>query len=106
MIGTENFWWSGENYCDSPQLRGKVDGFSARRDSGNIIETRIRPLGRLGPAAQPHGLTQRFFLPGAGLTYPHLDPTPVPGYDRYMKAHDKYMTGTYLVYTELCFHYF
>jgi hypothetical protein len=41
IIGTENFWWSEENYCDSPQLRGKVDGFSARRESGNINETQI-----------------------------------------------------------------
>ena len=27
MIGTENFWWSEENYCDSRHLRGNIDGF-------------------------------------------------------------------------------
>ncbi len=30
----------------------------------------------------------------------------IPGYDRYIAAHDKYRTGTHLVYSELCFHYF
>ncbi len=33
---------------------------------------------RLGQAAQPRGLTQRFVFPGAGLTYLHLDKTPAP----------------------------
>jgi hypothetical protein len=32
----------------------------------------------------------------------------IPRYDSYIAAHDKpeYRTGTYLVYSELCFHYF
>ncbi len=30
----------------------------------------------------------------------------IPGYDRYKAAHDKYMKGIYLVYSELCFYYF
>jgi hypothetical protein len=30
----------------------------------------------------------------------------IPDYDRYIVAYDKYMTGTYLVYSELCFYYF
>ena len=27
MIRTENFRWNMDNYCDSPPLRGKIDGF-------------------------------------------------------------------------------
>jgi hypothetical protein len=32
----------------------------------------------------------------------------IPGYDRsrYIADYDKYMAGTYLVYSELCFYYF
>ncbi len=30
----------------------------------------------------------------------------IPRYDRYIVAYDKYMAGTYLVYSELCFYYF
>ena len=36
MIGTENFWWSEENYCDSRHLRGNIDGFLRDGKSGNI----------------------------------------------------------------------
>jgi hypothetical protein len=36
MIGTENFWWSEENYCDSRHLRGNIDGFLPDGKSGNI----------------------------------------------------------------------
>jgi hypothetical protein len=28
----------------------------------------------------------------------------IPGYDRCIAAHDRYRTGTYLVYSELCFY--
>ena len=38
MIGTENFFWKGENYCDSQHLRGKIDGFL--RDGNRTIINR------------------------------------------------------------------
>jgi hypothetical protein len=38
MIRTENFWWNRDNYCDSPHLRGKIDGFL--RDGNRAILNR------------------------------------------------------------------
>jgi hypothetical protein len=32
--------------------------------------------------------------------------TGYTGFDRFIAAYDKYVTGTYLVYSELCFYYF
>jgi hypothetical protein len=80
MIRIVNFWWNSENYYDSPHLRGKIDGFFARRESGNIklkhkwvtlrhLCTNCRPIvgsaGSAGPgrSAAPTG----FFLERASL---------------------------------------
>ena len=41
MIGTENFWWSEENYCDSRHLRGNIDGFLRDGKSAILNETQI-----------------------------------------------------------------
>jgi hypothetical protein len=61
MIRTENFWWNKENYCDSPYLRGKIDGFL--RDGNRTIMNRntngsrcdicvrnVRSAGSAGPS--------------------------------------------------------
>ena len=78
MIGTENFWWSEENYCDSRHLRGNIDGFLRDGNREILIETQIghvatfvykmySPLGRLGAAGPLRRLTQTISPPGAGL---------------------------------------
>jgi hypothetical protein len=79
-------------HCDSPHLRGKIDGFLRdgnmavlNRDTWvttsrcDICVQNVGPsqglLGQLGPAGQLRRLTQTICFPGAGLTYPHLDKT-------------------------------
>ncbi len=91
MIGIEIFWWHEENYCDSTHLRVKIDGFLRdgnrailnRNTNGSRSDIGVQnvgplkgPMGRLGLAGPLRRLTQTIFFPGAGLTYPHLDPTP------------------------------
>jgi hypothetical protein len=91
MIGTENFLLNERNYCDSTHLRGNIDGFSARRESGNNISkhrwvtlrhlcTKCRPIVGSAVSAGPRGPatwtdTEGFFsCSGPHLTPPGSDP--------------------------------
>jgi hypothetical protein len=92
MIWPENFFWNKDNYCDSPHLRGKIDGFLRdgnrailnRNTNGSRCDICVQTVGSAKsagpgwPAAPLRRLTQTIFFPGSGLTgtYPHLDKTP------------------------------
>ncbi len=52
-IRTENFWWNKENYCDSPHLRGEIDGnlkIINRNTNGSRCEFFFQSVGSAGSA--------------------------------------------------------
>jgi hypothetical protein len=61
MIRTENFLWNRENYCDSPHLRGKIDGFLRdgnwailnRNTNGSRCDICIQTVGSAAKSAEP-----------------------------------------------------